>query len=312
MIFQPSEDAGDLLGSEGFVIAGATAAHGQPVLVHESDQLVVSAIGARKRTILRAAVGHLRPRGAAPRHEDNPEREMQDLRALIVARPVGIIITPTAHPSQDTLDLLTGVRAVQLVRQQASIRSEAVVMDEHGAIASSARHLIDYGHKDIAYIGVLSELTNGAERLAGFVSTMHQAGLDPSKVALMAPRPEFSRHAVHTLMSATRRPTALVMGSSSLTFGALMALRALGMRWPEDISIVGYGDPVWFGLIGDGLTTMKLPVEEMGRYIVGVLLPAAGDGFDKTAGSAEGAPPQASRFAPSLVIRRSTRVLSAA
>jgi DNA-binding LacI/PurR family transcriptional regulator len=68
---------------------------------------------------------------------------------------------------------------------------------------------------------------------------------------------------------------------------------------------VGYGDPVWFKLLGPGLTTVGLPVQEMGRHATGLLLSR----FE------QGAPPQAPRtaqvvrFPPALVVRGSTRPL---
>lgn len=239
--------------------------------------------------------------------EDNVEREMHDLRALIVARAAGIIITPSPSPLPETFDLLAGVRAVQLMREDARIAREAVLVDESAAIAGAAQHLIDYGHRDIAYVGVSTEISNGKHRLAGFTATLARHGLDASRVALALPRPEFSRHAVHKLMSGPNRPSALVMGSSSLTLGALMALRSLGLRWPDDVSIVGYGDPVWYELMGEGLTTVNLPVQEMGKYVIGLLLAETGEGSDSRARPAAAASPVASRFAPSLVVRRSTR-----
>ena len=105
------------------------------------------------------------------------------------------------------------------------------------------------------------------------------------------------------LLSAQPRPSALVVGSSSLTIGALQALRGLSLRWPQDISIVGYGDPVWFRLIGDGLTTVQLPVQDMGRYAASVLQLR----FESDAQSGAVALGQvATRFAPALVVRGST------
>lgn len=237
--------------------------------------------------------------------EDNAEREVHDLRALIVARAAGIIITPTASPLPETLDLLAGVRAVQLVRHDDRIECEAVVVDDRSGVQSATQHLIDYGHRDIAYVGTSTDLSCGKDRLAGFQTTLAKHGLDNTRIALGHPRPEFSRHAVHALMSGGTRPSALVMGSSSLTIGALMALRSLNLRWPDDISIVGYGDPVWFDLIGEGLTTVCLPADEMGKYVISLLL-SQGASKDHIP-AARSAGTVASKFAPSLVVRRSTR-----
>jgi len=68
------------------------------------------------------------------------------------------------------------------------------------------------------------------------------------------------------------------------------------------VSIVGYGDPIWFDLMGEGLTTVNLPVQEMGKYVISLLL--ANTMPSSTASNT------ASRFAPSLVVRGSTRPLA--
>lgn len=65
---------------------------------------------------------------------------------------------------------------------------------------------------------------------------------------------------------------------------------------------MGYGDPVWFKLIGDGLTTVQLPVQEMRWYATSLLLMR----FEGSSTVAAGSAGEASRFAPALVVRGST------
>ena len=244
--------------------------------------------------------------------EDDPEREMNDLRALIAARAAGIVITPSPAPRPQTLAWLRQVNAAQLVRQHGGMPHDAVVIDDFMGVGAATRHLVHYGHRRIAYIGTDAALSCGEERLAGFRSVMIEHGLDAGRVALGHPRPAFAHHAVHTLMAGAEPPTALVMGSSSLTIGALQALRSLRLGIPGDVSIVGYGDPVWYDLLECGLTTVRLPVQEMGHCVTSLLLSRLGPG----PGGVDAAPAaparQASRFPPSLVLRGSTRPLRAA
>lgn len=241
--------------------------------------------------------------------EDDPEREMGDVRALLVSRAAGVIITPTSEPRPETLEMLRGINAAQLVRQHPGIEHEAVLIDDFAGVAAATRHLVNYGHRHIAYVGTHPSISCGHDRCEGFRSVMAQHGLDASRTALGPPRPEFAQHAVTTLLArGGQRPSALVVGSSSLTIGALEALRSLRLRWPEDISIVGYGDPVWFKLIGEGLTTVQLPVQDMGRYATSLLLMR----FEGHASVQAGPAGQASRFAPSLVVRGSTAICARA
>ncbi|WP_423458488.1 LacI family DNA-binding transcriptional regulator [Ottowia sp. VDI28] len=237
--------------------------------------------------------------------EDDPDREMGDVRALLVSRAAGVIITPTSKARAETLEMLRGINAAQLVRRHPGIAHEAVLIDDFAGVASATRHLVNYGHRRIAYVGTHPDISCGLDRHEGFRSVMAEYGLDAGHTALGPPRPEFAQHAVTSLLAAgNQRPTALVVGSSSLTIGALEALRGLRLRWPEDISLVGYGDPVWFKLIGHGLTTVQLPVQEMGRYATSLLLMR----FEGSSTMAAGSTGEASRFAPSLVVRGSTAI----
>lgn len=237
--------------------------------------------------------------------EDDPDREMGDVRALLVARSAGIIITPTSHARPETLDMLRGANAAQLVRQHTAIAQEAVLIDDVAGISAATRHLANYGHRRIAYVGTHPEISCGRDRHEGFRTAMAEHGLDPGNAALGPPRPEFAHHAVTSLFAGGRKPTGLVVGSSSLTIGALEALRSMHLDWPADVSVVGYGDPVWFRLIGGGLTTVQLPVREMGRYATSLLM-LRFEGHSMAEDHAEGR--QASRFAPSLVVRGSTAI----
>ncbi|MBV7483393.1 LacI family DNA-binding transcriptional regulator [Bordetella sp. BOR01] len=234
--------------------------------------------------------------------EDNPARELQDLRAFVVSRAAGIIITPTATPKPETLALLAGMRAAQLVRCHPEIEKEAVVIDDASAIRTAAVHLINYGHRRIGYVGTTTDFSCGVDRLSGFTAALQANGLNQDFISVGLPRPEFAHHAVHAMMSRADRPTGLVIGSSSLTIGALKALRSLGLSAPADVSLVGYGDPEWFDLVGDGLTTVSLPVQAMGTYAISSLL-AQIDGHVQFSGSTA----SASRFPASLTVRGSTR-----
>lgn len=239
--------------------------------------------------------------------EDDPEREMNDLRALIAARAAGIVITPSPGLRPQALAWLRQANVAQLVRQHGGLAHDAVVIDDFAGIGAATRHLVHYGHRHIAYIGSDAALSCGEERLAGFRAVMIEHGLDPGRVALGHPRPAFSHHAVHALMSGANPPTALVMGSSSLTIGALQTLRSLRLSIPGDVSIVGYGDPVWFELLESGLTTVRLPVQEMGHYVTGLLLSRLGQ-----APAQPDVARRATRFPPALVLRGSTRPLGLA
>jgi LacI family transcriptional regulator len=238
--------------------------------------------------------------------DDNPERELRELRAILETRPAGIIIVPTALPRPETSALLQNVETVQLVRVHADLAGSAVVIDDRAGIKAATRHLLDSGHKRLAFVGGDETLSTGRERLGGFEDALAERHLKPANIALGSPRPEFARYAVTSIMSAKNRPTGIILGSAELTLGALQALRALKLDWPRDISVVGYHDPAWFELAEGGITTVRLPVEDIATTATTVLLSRLDE--RQTSGPPD-ASPGTVQFEPSLVLRGSTRSL---
>jgi len=239
--------------------------------------------------------------------EDDPDREEKELRAMLQARPAGVIIVATAAPRRETLTMLGEVEFVELIRAHANAAANAVLIDDSAGTSAAARHLLSYGHRRIAYIGGSTELSTGRERLAGFKAALAERKVKPAEIALGPPRPDFARHAVALMMARKDRPTGLVFGSSELTLGALQGLRARNLEWPRDVSIVGYHDPAWFELVGAGITTVRLPVQEIAQTATHVLLNRINN-----ENGAQSAPARhtALRFSPTLVLRGSTTTVS--
>jgi LacI family transcriptional regulator len=242
--------------------------------------------------------------------EDDPEREMRDVRAMLEARAAGVVVTLTGAPRSETLAMLRNIRAVQLVRRNADLDADAVTIDDHSGTHAATSHLIQCGHRAIAFIGTTTTLSSGQSRLSGFRQAMEEAGLDASTTWLGSPRPEFARQAISLMLRLKTRPTGLVLGSSELTLGALQGLQVGGMRYPQDISIVGYGDPLWFSLAGDGITTVHLPVAEIAAMVAALVL----DGLQEHNTDAESVQTvtSTSSIRPALVLRGSTRALNPA
>ncbi len=204
--------------------------------------------------------------------EDDAQRELRDVRALLEARAAGVIITPSMDLRRETAAMLQHVRTIQLIRRHRSLRTAAaVVIDDRAGVHQATRHLIDLGHTRIGYLGTHTRLSSGRNRLAGFVRAMREAALAADRVLLGPPRPEFARQAIGSWLG-TSAATGWVSGSSELTLGALQALHHAGLRLPADLSLIGYGDPAWFTLVGPGITTVGLPVAEAAEAAASMVL----------------------------------------
>jgi DNA-binding LacI/PurR family transcriptional regulator len=195
--------------------------------------------------------------------DDDPNREMQQMRELMSARVAGVVIVPSAKPRRETAEMLSKVPHVQLLRRVASL-GDWFGFDDERAIVDAANHLIGLGHKRIAYIGD-TIFPTGKARYAGFRRAMTEADLtiDGSLIMLGPPEANFGSESARKLVQGRKQPTAIITGAVLVTLGVVEQLSALNVKVPDQISIVGFGDGPWQRWWGPGLTTLKLPVEEI-------------------------------------------------
>jgi LacI family transcriptional regulator len=195
--------------------------------------------------------------------EDDRERELQQIRELVGARVAGIVLIPSAKPKRKTLALLDLVPHVQVLRRLPAL-GDWFGMDEERAMVDVTNHLVDLGHRRIAYIGDVIFQT-GRTRYAGFCRALAEAKLKPDKnlVELGPANFQFGTEAVARMLARNPRPTAIITTSVQITLGAAEQLMTQGIKVPRELSIVGYGDGSWQQYWGPGLTTLRLPTEDI-------------------------------------------------
>ncbi len=236
--------------------------------------------------------------------EDDPDAESEHLRAMVGAQVAGTVIVPTAKPLPASLALLDRLPSTQVIRHVSSIDSDWFAIDDERGVYEATKHLIDGGHQRIAYVGASDQLSTGQARLDGYRSAHARAGLHvrPELIALGSPRVDFARAAL-TALYATFRPTAIVSGGSQITVGILQALSDLGIRIPEDMSFVAYGDSALYRSWPTPLTAIALPVRDIALAGCTSLIRRIRGG--RQVDVHEPAPHRA-LYLPRLVVRRST------
>lgn len=167
-----------------------------------------------------------------------------------------------------------------------------------GGLAAT-RHLIELGHTRIAAITGPADMMCSLARLDGYRSAMNSAGLsiDPAWVRFGDFHVEGGRAEAMRLLDRPDRPTAIFAGSDLQALGTLEAARALGLRVPEDLSIVGYDDIPLSRWVSPRLTTVHQPLRQMGVESARLVLAVAAGGPITT---------QRMDLATSLVVRDST------
>jgi LacI family transcriptional regulator len=151
----------------------------------------------------------------------------------------------------------------------------SVVPDEVKGGYDATRHLIEHGHRDIGFLNKSDRIPATAGRLEGYRRAMEEAGLPirEDRVLRLAGEQEVGFQGTLQLMRQPDPPTALFCFNDRVAMGAYMALQRLGLRVPDDVSIVGFDNQeVIAAHLLPSLTTMQLPHYEMGRWGVDRLL----------------------------------------
>jgi LacI family transcriptional regulator, xylobiose transport system transcriptional regulator len=167
-----------------------------------------------------------------------------------------------------------------------------------GGLAAT-RHLLELGHRRIASIGGPEKVWCSRARLDGYRAALEDAGIqvEPGLIRHGDYHVESGYEQGLELLRLQNRPTAIFAGSDMQALGLYRAARELGLRIPEDLSVVGYDDLPVAEWIGPALTTIRQPLIEMAEQATRLVLSLA-----------RGQRPPSTRIdlATSLVVRQST------
>ncbi len=196
---------------------------------------------------------------------DDRDVEHRHIRDLVGARVAGIVIVPTVKPKRESAVLLENLPHVQLLRRVPTLGDAWFGIDDEQALESAATHLIKLGHRAIAYIGGRDALSTGAARAEGVRQAFAKAGLPADELQLVLGNPsiEAGEYALCSLLDGPSPPTAVLSGSVQVTLGILNTLAKRRISAPDQLSVIGFGDPVWFAWWGPGLTTVRPPIHSL-------------------------------------------------
>lgn len=232
---------------------------------------------------------------------DDAQREYEAVTGLAGAQVAGIIAAPSAGITDEGRAALANLSVVEFNRT-ADLARHGVFCDDRTAFVEATRHLLDLGHTEVAYVGTTDSVSNGRWRVDGVQEAHAEAAvpLDPERVRLVVPTEDNGYATTLDLLDrATGRPTALLVGSSSLSIGAARAVQKLGVDVPRELSVIVYGDPRWSDLCHPRLTTVAVPYREMAEVVAELMLGLIGPASQPTG------PGQ--RWLPAgLVVRSST------
>lgn len=228
---------------------------------------------------------------------DDANNERRAILRLREVQASAVVMVPTPVSGTDKPAPIEGMRVVQLIRRRDL--APALLIDDASAIAEAVDHLVARGHRSIGFIGANLQLSSGRERFFAFRDSLQRHGIAMRDALTITAAPSFhmGQDSVSALLDGKEEMTALVCGGFEISNGALDACLARGLRFPNDLAFVGYGDPASYRWIAGGITTIQLPVVEM----------AAGAGHKITENLLQTHNPRAPQmFSATFVTRRST------
>lgn len=186
-----------------------------------------------------------------------------------------ILILPPEAPGEIVALRRRGFPFVIIDPRTSPPRDIASVSAAHisGARQATA-HLLGHGHRRIGVIAGPQEWVTGVDRLAGHSAAMVDAGLMPPAelTRFTGPTLDEGQSAAGALLDLPDRPTALVCFNDKIAVGALRAARDRGLGVPEDLSVTGFDDIDVATATTPQLTTVRQPLEELGRTAVALLI----------------------------------------
>jgi LacI family transcriptional regulator len=232
-------------------------------------------------------------------------REARYLDLLTEQRVQGVLITPTADLSPG-LDAVRrrGVPLVLVDRRAPAPDQCSVAVDDVLGGRLAADHVLERGHRRIAFVGGSSGLPQVQDRHSGVLAAVRErCGSDDALTVLSPPALTVAggREAAERIIGlpAARRPTAVLCANDLLALGVLQEMVRHGLAVPGDTAIVGYDDIDFAAAAAVPLTSVRKPRSELGRRAAELLLEEA---------SGESHRHQQPVFEPQLVVRESSMV----
>jgi LacI family transcriptional regulator len=233
----------------------------------------------------------------------DPVVELLQIRGLVANR-VGAILVAGSGFVDSAVEAGTraelqryvegGGRVAVIGRHHLSV--DAVLPANSDGGRTIVEHVLGLGHRRIAFVSGSTKLTTVADRLDGMHGALRDAGIDPDTVPLI--EAEFTRDGgrwcARRLLEDHPDTTAVVALNDDMAIGCLSELRSAGVVVPAQMSVTGFDDVAVAGDVAPGLTTVRLPMAEMGARALALAL------------KDRGARPRRQRMKAELVVRDST------
>ncbi|MFI2640308.1 LacI family DNA-binding transcriptional regulator [Streptomyces sp. NPDC018610] len=235
------------------------------------------------------------------------DRERRRLAQYLAAHRVDGVLLVSVHADDPLPDLVAQLEIPAVISgpRSAAETLTSVDSDNYGGARSAVEHLLAGGRRRIAHITGHMDVYGAQRRLAGYRDALRDADLPVDE--LLVERGDFTeeggRRAMARLLENAPDVDAVFAGSDVMAAGARQVLRERGRRTPEDVALVGYDDSAIARHMDPPLTSVRQPIEEMGRAMIDLLLTEIAD---RRPPGAPGHEPRHAVLPTELVVRASS------
>lgn len=218
-------------------------------------------------------------------------------------KPDGIILVPPLSNDPMISEVMNrfDLRAVRVGPNTVEDANATVMIDDRAAARDAVNHLIELGHKRIAYVRGKEEQDATHERYKGYCDALDAAGLEVDE-RLVKPGVfsfESGLKAGDELLGADQPPTAVFAANDDMAAGVLVSAHRHGISIPAQLSIIGFDDSEIAEKMWPSLSTIRQPLHELGEEAARVLVKMAGQKTPPTVGVTSCLPYE-------IVVRQST------
>jgi LacI family transcriptional regulator len=195
----------------------------------------------------------------------DPAIELRRVRALLGRSVDGLVLIPTYEP-QSALDLIAerGTPAVivdQVIRDK---RFDYVAIDDRKAMREAIAHVIALGHRTLIYLVRDMRLAIVQRRIEGFREACSAAR--PAVSGTFIQRDSDDAAFAGQIADALRSrdpPTAIVASNSAIALATVGILQQMNVRWPDDVSLLAFDEPVWAAIVTPPLAVVRHPTQQI-------------------------------------------------
>ena len=187
----------------------------------------------------------------------------------------GVIVAPPISEDDSILDALAAAQIVTVLiaPKDVSKTDISVSIDDAKAAEEMTEHVLEHGHRRIGFIRGPDNQSSSRRRFRGFKSAMarHGIAVDEGYVAQGDYTYRSGMLAAEAILALPERPTAIFASNDDMAAGVVASAQRLGIKVPEDLSVVGFDDTLFATAIWPQLTTVRQPIAGMAAESVHLL-----------------------------------------